>query len=540
MNTKTIKYIMTRVVNNPAQRLKIRIQRMRRLSGNLLREFLSFGRWEIQNAFVKEITTLDIEENGLRFLVLRGKKINRWGNVPLAVGTIRDGLIIDPEALTAALNDLVATNRIKRGKVNISLSGVQTVHRIVKLPKLPARLLREAIISEAKKEMPVSLDKMYLSWHCLSRKGEEIQRFFLLGVPQNVMDAEVRCLRQAGLAPSFIDIKPIALAKMINRPEALIIDIEPESCTIIVISGGVPQIMRRLAMSTGYSSSERARHVLQEFGRTLQYYETSNSQNPLRPGTPLFITGELASDDDLNQIIKSGSAYQAEVPGTDWRSPPGFVPVQYAVNLGLARRGSGQPAKKARETGRSFLPNLDISPEIYRTERFPAKQIVFAIGIIAGVSLLFPLNQITRDAVEAAGQRQAAGNILSQKVLLRQTQNKEARQIEDAIDSLKPRQQMIADIQREFKILRENRKQCYVSLSHAAVDILPARVDLISIMVEAGKMKLSGQAQGYDRVMGYANALRNTRGFSDVRVLSLKKLNDENETVSFSISLRLE
>jgi type IV pilus assembly protein PilM len=510
-------------------------------TGVFIRKVLSYCRWECKNAFVRETATLNIEENDLRFLVMQGKKISRWGSVSLPAGTIRDGLIVNPEALTAALNDLVATNRIRPGKVNISLSGVQTVHRIVELPRLPRRLLREAIISEAKKEMPISLDKMYLSWHNLSGKNEDVQRYFLLGVPQNVMDTEVRCLRKAHLAPRFLNIKAVALAKMINRSDALIIDIEPESSTIIVITGGVPLIMRRVAMSAGQSLEERARHVLQEFGRTLQFYESSHSGSPLKTDIPLYLTGWLADDQELYENIKAGSAYQVEKPAMT-RLPQSGVPLaQYAVNLGLVRSGSVRlSVKKHLENKPSFFYNLDILPGVFRSELFPTKQIIFAVGIIIAIALLLPLNQITRDAVEAADERQAASSLLNRKVLLRQNQIKEAKQIEDAISGLKPVQQMIADVQREFQIVRESRTRSYQSLHYSIVEALPDRVELFSILAEAGKIKLAGQAPGYDTVMQYGNALRNTRGFSDVRILSLKRLNNIEDTVSFSISLRFE
>ncbi|MFA4836087.1 MAG: pilus assembly protein PilM, partial [Dehalococcoidia bacterium] len=230
---------------------------------------------------MSEIVTINIESTDLRFMVSDGRQIKRWGSVPLNSGVIREGLILNPQALSAAISELIASKQLREGKVIASLSGFKSVHRTVDLPRMPRKLLGEAILAEAKRAMPVSLDQIYLSWHSVSEKKDEVQRFFLLGVPQNMLDAQIRCLRQTGIDPGTINLKPVALARMVNRAEALIIDIEPESCTIVVVAGGIPTIMRSLATNTDYSSLDRAQYVLQEFERTLQFYESSCLDNPL-------------------------------------------------------------------------------------------------------------------------------------------------------------------------------------------------------------------------------------------------------------------
>ncbi len=536
MNPFKIKTVTVKVENTGPKNPTARVKRILSASATPIRETLRFWRWVTQSAFVKETATINIEGSNVRFLVTKGKWVKRWESVTLAPGVVREGLILNPQAVSAAISELIASKRLKKGKVIASLSGIQSVHRIVDLPKMPKKLLGEAIKGEAKKAMSISLEKTYLSWHSISEKKDAIQRFFLLGVPQNIMDAEVQCLHQAGFSPRSMNIKPVALAKMIGRAEALVIDIEPESCTIIVIADGVPIIMRSVVMSTGYSPLERAQHVLQEFERTLQFYKSSYPDKPPNPAS-LFLTGGLAGDNELRQTIASGAGHNIEPLDCLLQYPPGFPLAQFAVNIGLALKGASSAAKQVARDGRSLITNFDILPDVYRPKGFPARKALFVAGVLVGIALILPLYQIANGATFAASQRQSEKSMLNQNIVLRQTQNKEAKQIEDSIASVKSSQQNLLDILQDVQKLQAQRSRAYDLLYTSAVSILPDNVSLNSITEEEGKLSLACQASSYETALGYADALRKAEGFSDVQVHALKRVSDDGEAVSFTISL---
>jgi len=237
----------------------------------------------------KRTITLNIEGTELRLLVIRGKQVEEWSSVSLEPGLVKDGLILDLPAVSAAISQLITEQGVKEKEIITSLSGFQSVQRFPDLPKLSPQLMKDALMREAKKTMPVPLEQLYLSWQVISER-DDLQEIFLLGIPQNTMDAEVHCLREAGITPRIMDLKPLALARMINRPEALIIDIEMESCDIVVISGGIPIIMRSLTMHSYHSLARRVQNLVEEFERTLQFYESSHPNEPLGRSTPLFLT----------------------------------------------------------------------------------------------------------------------------------------------------------------------------------------------------------------------------------------------------------
>ncbi|MDD5095686.1 MAG: PilN domain-containing protein [Dehalococcoidia bacterium] len=540
MNPFARENVTVNVENTGAEHRTAAVKRILSAAVMPIRETSIFWTRATQSAFVRETATINIEDTNIRFLVTKGKWVERWESVPLAPGIVQEGLILNTKAVSAVISELIASRRLKRGKVIASLSGIQSVHRIVELPKMPRKLLGEAIMGEARKAMSIPLEKTYLSWYRLRAKKDELQRFFLLGVPQNIMDAEVQCLNQAGINPPSMNIKPLALAKMINRAEALVIDIEPESCTIVVIAGGVPIIMRSVVMSTGYSPLERAQHVLQEFERTLQFYKSICLDKAPNPETSLFLTGGLADDGELRQTIASEAGHNIEPLDCPLQYPPGFPLAQFAVNIGLALKGASPAARQVAPNGPSLIPNFDILPDVYRPRGFPARQILSVTGVLVGIALILPLYQIADGAAFAADQRQIEKNMLNQQVLLRHTQIKEAKQIEDSIASVKSRQQNLRDVLRDFQRLQDQRSRFYNTLYVAAVTVLPDGVSFQSITEEAGKLSLACQASSYETALGYADALRQTDRFSDVQVQSLRKASDDRGAVSFTVSLKWE
>ena len=306
--------------------------------------------------FSKKITTLHIENTDVRLLVVNNKRVLEWSTISLEPDLVKEGLIIDPPAVSKVIKQLMADKGITEKDIITSLSGFQSVQRLPDLPKLSSQLMEDALTREAKRTMPVSLDQLYLSWQTV-RDGDQTQQIFLLGTPRNLMDAAVVCLRQAGIVPRTMELKPLALARMVNRPEALIIDLEEENADIIVISGEMPTIMRTLSLRLDHSLGRRLQYLIEEFERTLQFYASSHPEEPLSRTTPLFLTGGLAGDIEVLQVITAGVDYKIEPLSSPLECPPDFPIAQYAAAIGMA-------LKNTALSGDTNIPNVNILPEI--------------------------------------------------------------------------------------------------------------------------------------------------------------------------------
>ncbi len=128
---------------------------------------------------------LNISSSNIKILSLKGRQVKKWASLALPGGLVRDGLILQPEAVGEAINSLFKSTGISRERVITSLAGLSFTYRFLSLPRMKPSLLEEAILRAAKKEISLPLDELYLSWQTLPVKGDE-QTFFILGVPRNL------------------------------------------------------------------------------------------------------------------------------------------------------------------------------------------------------------------------------------------------------------------------------------------------------------------------------------------------------------------
>lgn len=472
----------------------------------------------------KRTVTLNIEGTELRLLVVRGKQVEEWSSISLEPGLVKDGLILDLPAVSATISQLITEQGIKEKEIITSLSGFQSVQRFPDLPKLSPQLMKDALMREAKKTMPVPLEQLYLSWQVINEQ-DDLQEVFLLGIPQNTMDAEIHCLREAGVTPHIMDLKPLALARMINRPEALIIDIEMESCDIVVISGGIPIIMRSLTMHSYHSLARRVQNLVEEFERTLQFYESSHPNEPLGRTTPLFLTGGLAGDTEVAQAVMAGVEYRVEPLESPLEAPPDLPVAQFAVNIGLA-------LKSVSFLKNASIPEVNILPEIYRPHPLSTKQVLLVPGLLAAMALIFPLYQMATSATTDVYRAQAEYDNISQQLQVRKRLNEQVNQLENTITQVEQKHEALIT---ELQELSSGRSEVYSSLYLVAVDVLPAGASLVTTSWRNNELQLQGTAASYEIALDYAYALRETEKFSTVWVSMLSSAEDK---VNFTIILR--
>ena len=283
----------------------------------------------------REITTLNIEGSSVRLLTVKDKRVQRWGDMPLEPGWVKEGLILDPSSVGLVIRNLFASQNAPQRDVIVSLTGLRAIPRFLTMPKISPRLLEEAIMREARRELPLPLEDLYLSWQVIGEVGNQ-QRIYLLGVPRDLLDAEVRALEAAGIQPSVMDLKPLALVRAVNREQAIIADLEPESLDIIVVADYVPVIMRAFSLEEGLSLEEKIERLVDELTRTVRFYNDSHPERPFPPETTVYLTGASMGDRAARNSFTRRVDYPVEVPDPPVEYPPDLPLAQYAVNMGLA------------------------------------------------------------------------------------------------------------------------------------------------------------------------------------------------------------
>ncbi len=103
-----------------------------------------------------------IERPGGRGRPGRSPHVSRVGEVPLPSGAVRDGEVLDPAAVGAAIGELWRQTGLRSRDVRVGLTGSRVVVRVVDLPAMPDDELAGAVRFSAADHIPIPLDEAVL------------------------------------------------------------------------------------------------------------------------------------------------------------------------------------------------------------------------------------------------------------------------------------------------------------------------------------------------------------------------------------------
>jgi len=452
------------------------------------------GKW-----VTKGVVTLDVDSTAIRLLETTGWKVKKWASLPLEAGEVEEGAVSEPPDLGTMVKQLMNSSGIKAKKINASLSGLYSISRILPMSNLPAGLTtEEAVLEMAEEAMPLVEDKLHLSWQTIAA-GEGEQNALIVGVPRETIDSEVQSLRTVGINTRIVELKGIALTRVVNKEQAIILNIEASSFDIIVAVNGIPEIMRTLPWQQDkLTEEEKVEHLALTIELTVDFHNFRHPDAHLDPATPLFITGQMSEDATLGEELQARLGYPIETLVPPLECPEDLPISQYAVNIGLALR----EMVPSENIGEGSYPPLDINllPSIYRPWKPSAKQIYLFCTLIAAIALLFPLNQITADTMGKTADLETKYTLLSNELELRKVE----------IANREPLQKAIAEYHTIVNMGGIFTEDLGVIKSEA--DKLG--VQLPSIAHEGNSITITCQADSYITFRKYLTALEESGRFS--------------------------
>jgi len=296
--------------------------------------------------FKKRKTTISFEGNEIRTVTIRGKNIIGWQTRSLPPDQMNRGLIHDPQAVSAEIRAALKELKGSRKNVISSVSGSRSVHRIMKIPIIPEKLLKETIERKARQEFAIPIEDMDLSWKIITKRDNHMI-LYALAVPKVMIDNQVQALKGAGIRTRVLDIKPLALSRITDRETSLIVNLEDHSMSVIILVNNVPMLIRNIPLDSGDLTGEAKTDLLgQELARTTKYYNESHKQSRLPDDTPVYVTGSLFSSGNVDSRLEKSPAlverlsirtpYPMKPPVTKFNLPKNFPLLGYATNLGLA------------------------------------------------------------------------------------------------------------------------------------------------------------------------------------------------------------
>ncbi len=450
--------------------------------------------------------TLDIEDTSIKIMEISGRRVQNAASLPLEPGLVRDGVIIDPLTVGRRVGELMTAQGITDKKAVVSISGIHAIYRVQNVPKLPAKMLDEAAKREMERLMPVPLNELYTSYQAISLSEMETA-LCLVGMPRNTVDAMLETLRQAGLQPEFMDVRPLALARVADEQNALIINVQPTGFDIVLTIDGVPELVRSLPFpADATSTDDKVAEVKEELERTVTYYNSGHKGAEITARTAAFVSGELGD------ILSGTLEYRAKPLPQVLLSSDGLNTSEYAANIGLALRQARMEAGPSRVS-------INVAPEIYQPKPFPLIQLVSWAFIILAALVLIGFGFVTLQSYQETQSLQAQVDSSLGQVTARQGTDASIKQLQTQIDAAGSSGAKFTEKLDQTKTQRANANE---DLS-AVISMLPGIVELKSVAYGSG-ITVIGTAPDDTTIVNYVRDLRNSGTFTQVLISDMKEL----------------
>lgn len=213
----------------------------------------------------QNVIGLDIGTSTIKAVqVRRGRNLEllAFGVMPTPEGTLENHVVTDPQAMGAAIRQLLQTSGFK-GKHVISSVGGQTslVVRITEVPKMDAKELREAMQWDVERHIPFPASEVQMDFVPIDRPDADPNApnmEILLAVAQDEMiNSHVAALEAAGLSPLAIDVEPLAATRaLVNVDEArfagqtvVVVNIGDTTTDISIMRDGYIRFVRSIPMA---------------------------------------------------------------------------------------------------------------------------------------------------------------------------------------------------------------------------------------------------------------------------------------------------
>jgi len=372
------------------------------------------------------------------------------------------------------------------------------------------------VMREARRALPIPLEQLYISWQTIPAP-EGKSRVFLVAIPRQMADSLNKILRQVGLKPYLMGIKPIALTRLVKEATAIIIDVQPTEFDLVIMADGVPQPIRTISFpDEALTMQKKLRMVKDDLSRTIEFYNSNNLEKPLADDTPIFVSGELAEEPKLLKALSSELGYPTLPLSSPLKCSKQLDPAHYMANVGLALK------ELSKESG-PVAVNVNALPGPYRPKPVPWVKIaaVPSTAIIVGLLFLVATNiqESSANIASIRSQLDNANHIINQKQLQKKELTGSIATLEKGIAAAKASQNTFTAatdvLEKQGGIINGDLAETTSSL--------PGPINLTGINHAGDQLSIAGEAPSEAEVLAYARNLDNSGRFAEVTIASIRR-----------------
>lgn len=270
--------------------------------------------------------------------------VQRAAGAPLPPDTVREGEVIDEQALAETLKEMFHDSRLDK-RVRVGIANQRTVLRTLEMPPIPdGKELATAVRFQAEDQVPMPLDNAVLDYHALGvveTPAGPRMRVIVVAAQRDMVERLLSAVRAAGLRPEGVDLSAFALIRSLHRANE-----EGEASRVLYLNVGG---LTNMAIAEG-----RVCRFTRVVGGGLESMAAAIAE---RNSIALVQARDLLADVDLNESLVEVPDTPAEAPQDNAEEPGDLAEAPtLSENATFAQ---DRPAEPSASNGK---PRIDVRP----------------------------------------------------------------------------------------------------------------------------------------------------------------------------------
>ena len=297
----------------------------------------------------KGTVSISIEHGMVKLIASQGQVINGYRVTLANPRFFKEGHVSNSSRVAGLLEGMLSQLNGKIKFANVVVPGFQNRLRVMEFPKGQGFDPRKVIAQEASRTMHVTSENYYITWRRLPDRLDR-SRWLVLAALRRAIVSLLGTIQGANLRISGMELRPFALARAVNQPEAIITWAAPDGCDVVIVKDSVPVEHQSLFWGADLvEDSVLIDRLTEVTSRTLATFNESSPEGPMPDDTPLYVCGSPISRQAILQDHQRGLAITRQIsqnlrlPNGEVDLPmdggPNFPVNDLIVNAGLALRG---------------------------------------------------------------------------------------------------------------------------------------------------------------------------------------------------------
>lgn len=276
----------------------------------------------------KSYIGLDLGAKGIKAMQMErtgnGYRVARTAFIQTPPDSIKDGSVIDPEAVGLAVRQMMREQRISATNAVVGVAGASVIVRTVRIPKMPESTLRKSIKFEASRYVPSSIEDSFIEFEIMGEASDGQMDVLIVAAPRDIVESRIKACQIAGLEVDIVDVEAFAMYRSLvetnvgpyNEETIALVDVGAQTTNVSVVSCGIFGMTRSInqggqVLTDALKSHFKLEDAEAELGKSQLDLRALIAEQKVQESPPLRVL-QPHLDDLIREIRRSLNYYQSQ------------------------------------------------------------------------------------------------------------------------------------------------------------------------------------------------------------------------------------